>query len=154
MLNVDLGKLPHMSYAEAMRRYGSDKPDLRNPLELVEVEDLVADVDFKVFAGPAKDPKCRVAALRVPGGREKLSRGQIDACTEFVKQLRRQGPGLYRRQREGEGPRRPAVADRQEHPRQGARPASSSAPARTTATSSSSARTSGEWSAMRSARCA
>jgi aspartyl-tRNA synthetase len=85
ILNVDLGKLPQMGYADAMARFGSDKPDLRNPLELVEVKDLVADVDFKVFSGPAKDPKCRVAALRVPGGREKLSRGQIDACTEFVK---------------------------------------------------------------------
>ncbi|SFF45323.1 aspartyl-tRNA synthetase [Fontimonas thermophila] len=85
VLGVDLGSLPHLSYAEAMRRYGSDKPDLRNPLELVEIADLVRDVDFKVFAGPANDPKCRVAALRVPGGREKLSRGEIDKCTEFVK---------------------------------------------------------------------
>ncbi|MEK6806507.1 MAG: aspartate--tRNA ligase [Pseudomonadota bacterium] len=85
VLNVDLGTLPHMSYAEAMARYGSDKPDLRNPLELVEVKDHLKDVDFKVFAGPANDPKCRVTALRVPGGREKLSRGEIDKCTEFVK---------------------------------------------------------------------
>jgi aspartyl-tRNA synthetase len=85
LLDVDLGTLPHMSYAEAMARYGSDKPDLRNPLELVDVKDLVADVDFKVFATPAKDPKCRVTALRVPGGREKLTRGEIDKCTEFVK---------------------------------------------------------------------
>ncbi|MES0874193.1 aspartate--tRNA ligase [Sinimarinibacterium thermocellulolyticum] len=85
LLDVDLGTLPHLSYAEAMARYGSDKPDLRNPLELVEIKDLVADVDFKVFSTPAKDPKCRVAALRVPGGREKLSRGEIDKCTEFVK---------------------------------------------------------------------
>ncbi len=84
VLSVDLGKLPHMAYAEAMERYGSDKPDLRNPLELVEVKDLVADVDFKVFSAPAKDPKCRVTALRVPGG-AKLSRGDIDKYTEFVK---------------------------------------------------------------------
>jgi aspartyl-tRNA synthetase len=83
--------LPQISYADAMMRYGSDKPDLRNPLTLVEVKDLVADVDFKVFATPAKDPKCRVAALRVPGGREKLSRGQIDAATEFVKQYGARG---------------------------------------------------------------
>jgi aspartyl-tRNA synthetase len=83
--------LPQMTYADAMMRYGSDKPDLRNPLTLVEVKDLVADVDFKVFATPAKDPKCRVAALRVPGGREKLSRGQIDAATEFVKQYGARG---------------------------------------------------------------
>ena len=91
VMNVDLGVLPQMSYAEAMARFGSDKPDLRNPLELVEVKDLVADVDFKVFATPAQDPKSRVAALRVPGGREKLSRGQIDACTEFVKQYGARG---------------------------------------------------------------
>lgn len=84
VLGVDLGSLPHMPYAEAMARYGSDKPDLRNPLELVDIKDLVADSDFKVFANPAKDPKCRVAALRVPGGGEKLSRGQIDAYTGFV----------------------------------------------------------------------
>jgi aspartyl-tRNA synthetase len=92
VMGVDLGSpLPQMSYADAMARYGSDKPDLRNPLELVEIKDLVADVDFKVFANPAKDPKARVAALRVPGGREKLSRGQIDACTEYVKQFGARG---------------------------------------------------------------
>ncbi|MGH8529493.1 MAG: aspartate--tRNA ligase [Nevskiales bacterium] len=91
VLGVDLGVLPHMSYAEAMLRYGSDKPDLRNPLELVEIRERVKDVDFKVFATPANDPKCRVAALRVPNGREKLSRGQIDACTEFVKQYGAKG---------------------------------------------------------------
>jgi aspartyl-tRNA synthetase len=92
VMKVDLGNpFPQMSYADAMLRYGSDKPDLRNPLTLVEVKDLVADVDFKVFAGPAKDPKCRVAALRIPGGREKLSRGQIDAATEFVKQYGARG---------------------------------------------------------------
>ena len=91
VLKVDLGKLPHMSYAEAMTRYGSDKPDLRNPLELVDVKELVKDVDFKVFAGPANDPKCRVTALRVPGGKEKLSRSQIDGYTEFVKQYGARG---------------------------------------------------------------
>jgi len=92
VMKVDLGQpFPQMSYADAMLRYGSDKPDLRNPLTLVEVKDLVADVDFKVFAGPAKDPKCRVAALRIPGGREKLSRGQIDQATEFVKQYGARG---------------------------------------------------------------
>jgi aspartyl-tRNA synthetase len=84
VLGVDLGTLPHMTYEEAMRRYGSDKPDLRNPLELVDVKDLVADVDFKVFSAPARDPKCRVTALRVPGG-ARLSRGEIDKYTEFVK---------------------------------------------------------------------
>jgi aspartyl-tRNA synthetase len=84
LLGVDLGTLPHMSYEEAMRRYGSDKPDLRNPLELHDVKDLVNDVDFKVFAGPANDPKCRVTALRVPGGAS-LPRSKIDGYTEFVK---------------------------------------------------------------------
>jgi aspartyl-tRNA synthetase len=74
---------PRMTYAEAMRRFGSDKPDLRVPLELVDFADLVRDADFKVFAGPAKDPKGRVAALRVPGGGA-LPRSQIDDYTAFV----------------------------------------------------------------------
>jgi aspartyl-tRNA synthetase len=74
---------PRMSFAEAMRRYGSDKPDLRNPLELTDVADLVKDCDFKVFAGPAKDPQGRVTALRVPGGGT-LPRSQIDDYTTFV----------------------------------------------------------------------
>jgi aspartyl-tRNA synthetase len=74
---------PRMTYAEAIRRYGSDKPDLRNPLELVDVADLVKDCDFKVFAGPAKDPQGRVAALRVPGGGT-MPRSRIDECTAFV----------------------------------------------------------------------
>src|SRR5213076_92783 len=75
--------VPRMTYAEAMRRYGSDKPDLRVPLELVDVADLVAGCDFKVFAGPAKDPKGRVAALRGPGGGA-MPRSQIDDYTAFV----------------------------------------------------------------------
>ncbi|MBW3139120.1 aspartate--tRNA ligase [Ferrimonas balearica] len=83
MLNVDLPQFPHMSYEEAMRRYGSDKPDLRNPLELTDVADLLADVEFKVFSGPANDPEGRVAALRIPGGAS-LSRKQIDDYTKFV----------------------------------------------------------------------
>jgi aspartyl-tRNA synthetase len=74
---------PRMSYAEAMRRYASDKPDLRIPLELVDVADFVADCEFKVFAGPAKDPNGRVAALRVPGGGT-LSRKEIDDYTAYV----------------------------------------------------------------------
>ena len=75
---------PRMSYAEAMSRFGSDKPDLRVTLELVDVADAVKDVAFKVFSGPANDPACRVTALRVPGGAS-LSRGEIDGYTEFVK---------------------------------------------------------------------
>jgi aspartyl-tRNA synthetase len=72
-----------MSYAEALRRYGSDKPDLRIPLELVDVADLVKECDFKVFAGPAKDPRGRVAALKVPGGGA-MPRSQIDEYTAWV----------------------------------------------------------------------
>ena len=83
LLGVNLPEFPRLPYAEAIRRFGSDKPDLRIPLELVDVEDLVQEVDFKVFSGPAKDPKGRVAALRVPGGGE-LTRKQIDDYTEFV----------------------------------------------------------------------
>jgi aspartyl-tRNA synthetase len=75
---------PRMSYAEAMRRFASDKPDLRIPLELVDVADLVKDSEFKVFAGPAADPEGRVAALRVPAGGETLSRKQIDDYTAYV----------------------------------------------------------------------
>ena len=83
-IGVDLANpFPRMAYAEAMRRFGSDKPDLRNPLELVDVADLVASCDFKVFAGPAKDPKGRVAALRVPGGGA-MPRSQIDEYTAYV----------------------------------------------------------------------
>jgi aspartyl-tRNA synthetase len=74
---------PRLSYAEALRRYGSDKPDLRIALELTDVAELVCDCDFKVFAGPAKDPRGRVAALRVPGGGA-LPRSQIDEYTAFV----------------------------------------------------------------------
>ncbi len=80
---VDLGDFPRMPYAEAMQRFGSDKPDLRFPMELVDVADLMAEIEFKVFAGPAKDPKGRVAALKVPGG-AKLTRKNIDDYTKFV----------------------------------------------------------------------
>ncbi|EHZ2549217.1 aspartate--tRNA ligase [Vibrio vulnificus] len=83
LLNVDLGEFPVMPFSEAIRRFGSDKPDLRNPLELVDVADLVKDVDFKVFSGPANDEKGRVAVIRVPGGAE-LTRKQIDEYTAFV----------------------------------------------------------------------
>ncbi|WP_454254767.1 aspartate--tRNA ligase [Pseudomonas sp. Marseille-Q8238] len=83
VLDVEFGELPHMTLAEAMRRFGSDKPDLRIPLELVDVADQLKDVDFKVFSGPANDPKGRVAALRVPGGAS-MPRKQIDDYTKFV----------------------------------------------------------------------
>jgi aspartyl-tRNA synthetase len=84
VLNVELpNPLPTMTYAEAMRRYGSDKPDLRVTLELVDVADLVKGCDFKVFAGPAADPRGRVTALCVPQG-GKLSRKEIDDYTAYV----------------------------------------------------------------------
>ncbi|HEY5325304.1 MAG TPA: aspartate--tRNA ligase [Caldimonas sp.] len=83
-IGVDLPAFPVMAYADAMRLYGSDKPDLRVKLELTELTDVMASVDFKVFSTPAKAKDGRVAALRVPGGGE-MSRGEIDAYTEFVK---------------------------------------------------------------------
>ena len=83
-LNVDLpNPFPRMPYAEAMHRYGSDKPDLRIPLELVDITDLMKEVEFKVFSGPANDEKGRVAVLRLPNGSE-LSRKEIDDYTKFV----------------------------------------------------------------------
>ena len=85
VLNVDLPQpFPRLTYAEAMRRYGSDKPDLRIPLELVDVADLVRGTEFKVFSGPAANPNGRVAALRVPQGGQKMSRKEIDDYTAFV----------------------------------------------------------------------
>ena len=83
-MGVELPVYVEMSYAEAMHRYGSDKPDLRVKLEFTELTDVMRDVDFKVFSAPATTPGGRVAALRVPGGAE-MSRGEIDAYTEFVK---------------------------------------------------------------------
>lgn len=82
-LDVDLGKFPVMTYAEAMRRYGVDKPDLRIDLELLDIAELMQGVDFKVFSGPANDADSRVVALRVPGGGS-LSRKIIDDYTDFV----------------------------------------------------------------------
>jgi len=84
VIDVDLGdKFPVMTYAEAMRLYGSDKPDLRIPLKFVDIADDMKDVDFKVFSGPANDPNGRVVALRIPGGSD-LSRKEIDGLTKFV----------------------------------------------------------------------
>jgi len=83
VLGVELPVFPRMTYAEAMRRYASDKPDLRIPLELVDVADLVRDCEFKVFAGPAASVDGRVAALRVPGGNA-MPRSQIDEYTAYV----------------------------------------------------------------------
>lgn len=84
ILNVELpNPFPRMPYAEAMRRFGSDKPDLRIPLEFVDVADLMREVDFKVFAAPAQDPASRVVAMRLPNGGS-LSRKEIDDYTAFV----------------------------------------------------------------------
>ena len=87
VLKIDLpDPLPKLTYAQSVRRFGTDRPDLRIPLELVDVADLMAEVEFKVFAGPASTPGSRVAVLRVPGGAS-LSRQQIDSYTELVKQF-------------------------------------------------------------------
>ena len=83
-LNVELGDYPVMTYADAMHRYGSDKPDLRVKLEFTELTDVMGTVDFKVFSTPATTKGGRVVALRVPGGAS-ISRGEIDSYTEFVK---------------------------------------------------------------------
>ena len=83
VLDVDLPDFPHMPYAEAMERFGSDKPDLRIDLELISVDDLMQQVDFKVFRGPADDPNGRVAALKVTGGAT-ISRKEIDGYTDYV----------------------------------------------------------------------
>ncbi len=83
-MGVELPVYAQMTYAEAMHKYGSDKPDLRVKLEFTELTDVMKTVDFKVFSGPATNPGGRVAALKVPGGGE-MSRGEIDAYTEFVK---------------------------------------------------------------------
>ena len=84
VLDIDLGEFPVMTYADAMRRFGSDKPDLRVKLEFVELTDIMADVDFKVFSAPAQMANGRVAALCVRGGAA-MPRSEIDAYTEFVK---------------------------------------------------------------------
>ena len=84
VMNISLPEVfPVMSYSEAMRRFGSDKPDLRIPMELVDLSDIMKEVEFKVFSGPAKDKDGRVAALAVPGGAS-LSRKEIDDYTSFV----------------------------------------------------------------------
>ena len=82
-LDIDLGDFPVLTYSEAIELYGIDKPDLRNPLTLIEVKDLFKDSDFKVFSEPANDEESRIAALSVPKG-ETLTRKQIDDYTEFV----------------------------------------------------------------------
>ena len=82
-IDVDLGEIQVLRYSEAMQRFGSDRPDLRFGLELVDVADLLKEVEFKVFSGPANDDKCRVSALRLPGG-DRLTRRNLDDLTKFV----------------------------------------------------------------------
>src|SRR5665647_292834 len=87
-MNVDLGEFPVMAYAEAMHRYGSDKPDLRVKLEFTELTDVMADVDFKVFSAAANMKGGRVVGLRVPAAAREvggMTRGEIDAYGDFVK---------------------------------------------------------------------
>jgi len=83
-IGVELPAFPRMPYLEAMRRFGIDRPDLRIPMEFVDIADLMRNVEFKVFNAPANDPQGRVVALKVPGGGEKLSRKQVDAYADFV----------------------------------------------------------------------
>ncbi len=92
LLQIELPKpFPRMTYHEAMFRYGSDKPDMRNPLEIVDLKDVMCNVDFKVFSGPANDEGGRVAAMRIPNGGELLSRKDIDDYTHFVGQFGAKG---------------------------------------------------------------
>jgi aspartyl-tRNA synthetase len=90
-IGVELPAFPRMPYLEAMRRFGIDRPDLRIPMEFVDIADLMKAVEFKVFNAPANDPRSRVVALRVPGGGEKLSRKQVDSYTDFVAQYGARG---------------------------------------------------------------
>ena len=84
MLDVDLGEFPRIPFSEAMRRFGSDKPDLRNPLELIDVADLLKGVEFKVFSEPANDENGRVAVICAPHGAIQFSRKNIDEYGKFV----------------------------------------------------------------------
>ncbi|GIS33394.1 MAG: hypothetical protein Ct9H90mP4_13080 [Gammaproteobacteria bacterium] len=94
-IDVDLGDFPVLTYEEAIKKYGSDKPDLRNPLQFVEVKELFTDSDFKVFSDPANSEDSRIAALRVPNG-EKLTRKKIDDYTNFVGQFGAKGLAYIR----------------------------------------------------------
>ena len=141
VLGVELPKpFPRMTYADAMRRYGSDKPDLRNPLELVEVADLFRGVEFKVFAGPAADPKSRIAALRLPQGRRAHAQGDR-RLHRARRPARREGPRLHQGQRARQRARRLAVADLEIPARCGGRRRARARRRASTATSCSSAPT-------------
>ena len=123
-IGVELPAFPVMTYADAMRRYGSDKPDLRVKLEFTELTDVMKDVDFKVFSAPGQRRRTAASsALRVPGGGE-MSRGEIDGYTEFVKIYGAKGLAWIKVNDVAQGPRGPAVADRQEPARRRASPRS------------------------------
>ena len=85
-LGIELGQFPVLTYAAAMDRFGSDKPDLRNPLEMINVDDIVKDCEFAVFKNPANDPNGRVAAINVPGAIDVLSRKQLDDLVVYVQE--------------------------------------------------------------------
>ena len=133
-MNVELPKpFPVMAHAEAMGRFGSDKPDLRVKLEFTDVTDVMKSVDFKVFAGPANGADGRVVALRVPGGGA-MSRSEIDGYTQFVAIYGAKGLAWIKVNDSSPRPRRAAVADREEPARPGARCRCSIGPALQTAT--------------------
>lgn len=102
LLDVDLGEFPRLSYADAMRRFGSDKPDLRVAIELVDVADLLKNLDFKVFSVPANDSNATVATICVPGGAE-FSRKQIDQYSEFVSRYGAKGLAWIKVKAVGQG---------------------------------------------------
>jgi aspartyl-tRNA synthetase len=101
VLGVDIGEIPVMTYADAMNRYGIDRPDLRFGLELEDVSDLAAKTDFKVFTDALAKPRGTVRAMRVPGGAEKITRKKIDAYTEFVRGFRAGGLAVVKCTDEG-----------------------------------------------------
>ncbi len=153
VLQRRLPDFPVLTFDDAMRRYGSDKPDLRNPLELVDVADLVRRVEFKVFNAPANDPKGRVVALRAPGA-GRLSRKELDGYAEFVGRYGAKGLAYIKVNERGTGAaglQSPILKFLPEPvDRGGARPRA----ARSPATSCSSAPISAASSTTRSARCA
>ncbi len=102
LLNIELGDFPVLSWADAMRDYGSDRPDLRNPMKLVDIADLMGGVEFKVFNGPANDPQGRVVALRAPGGAQ-MPRRVIDELTEFVGRYGAKGLAYIKVNKRGDG---------------------------------------------------
>ena len=104
VLDIELGQFPVLTYAEALDRFGSDKPDLRNPLELINIDDIVKDCEFAVFRNPANDPRGRVVAINVPGAVEALSRKQLDDLVDFVQDHGAKGLAYIKVNDLGRGP--------------------------------------------------